>query len=105
MEDLKAAIRYVRMHADEFRIDPSMIIASGDSAGAATALFAGYAQKAQKDDGHSGNPGYPSNANGVISISGALKEQIHCKSIDPVPSDCGIDNGIDETSDVGTFTP
>ena len=105
MEDLKAAIRYVRMHADEFRIDPSMIIASGDSAGAATALFAGYAQKAQKDDGHSGNPGYPSNANGVISISGALKEQIHCKSIDPVPSDCSIDNGIDETSDVGTFTP
>ena len=103
MEDLKAAIRWVRMHADEWGFDPEKVIASGDSAGAATALFHGYAQKARKDEGNSGNPGFPSNANGVITVSGALKEQIHCKSIDPVPSDCIIDNGIDETSDVGTF--
>jgi len=43
MEDLKAAIRYIRMHADEYRIDPDRIVASGGSAGAATSLFLGYA--------------------------------------------------------------
>ena len=103
MEDLRAAIRFVRKNAEEYRLDPNMVVASGSSAGAATALFLGYAYEAQSDEGNSGNPGYPSKANGIISISGALKDQIHCESIDPVPSHCTIDNGVDETDDIGIF--
>ena len=100
---MRAAIRFVRKNAEEYHFDTDKIIASGSSAGAATTLFLGYAHEAQSDEGHSGNPGYPSNANGVISISGELKDQVFCKSIDPVPSDCKIDNGIDDTDDIGTF--
>ena len=68
-EDLRAAIRFVRSKAKEYRIDTDKIIASGSSAGARTALFMSYAQVAQYE-GNSGNPGFSSYPNGVISISG-----------------------------------
>ncbi len=46
LKDAKSAIRYVRSHAGELRIDPDKIIAAGGSAGghlaAATALTPGY---------------------------------------------------------------
>lgn len=45
VKDVRAALRYVRAHADELGIDPEKIIANGSSAGghlaAATALFVG----------------------------------------------------------------
>lgn len=44
--DAKSAIRYIRMHADQFKIDPYQIVAAGGSAGghlaAATALIDSY---------------------------------------------------------------
>ena len=43
MEDLKAAIRYVRKNAEGLRVDPEKVIAGGTSAGASTSLFLGYA--------------------------------------------------------------
>jgi len=46
LKDAKSAIRYIRAHAEEFRIDPSKIVAAGGSAGghlaAATALVEDY---------------------------------------------------------------
>ena len=45
-EDFRAAIRYVRSVADDYKLDTDRIIASGSSAGAATALFMGYAKEA-----------------------------------------------------------
>jgi acetyl esterase len=46
LKDAKSAIRYIRAHAKDLRIDPSKIIASGGSAGghlaAATALITDY---------------------------------------------------------------
>ena len=38
VEDLRAAIRYVRKNAELYRLDTDKIIASGSSAGAITAL-------------------------------------------------------------------
>lgn len=102
MEDFRAAIRFVRANADQYHLDTDKIIVSGDSAGANTSLFLAYAKEAQYE-GDSGNPGYPSHANGVISISGELKDQAYCDSIDPKPTGCQIDTGNDETDDIGTF--
>ena len=73
MEDLRAAIRFVRSNAADYRLDTDKIITSGDSAGALTSLFLSYAKEAQYE-GNSGNPGFSSHANGVISISGELKD-------------------------------
>ena len=101
-EDFRAAIRYVRSVADDYRLDSDMIIVSGDSAGADTALFLSYAKEAQYE-GDSGNPGFPSNSNGVISISGEMKGEAYCSSVDPKPSGCQIETGKDETNDIGTF--
>ena len=72
MEDFRAAIRWSRSYASEYRLDPDRIIASGNSAGAITALHLAYASDFQ-EEGKSGNEGFLSNPNGVISIAGALK--------------------------------
>ena len=72
-EDLRAAIRFLRKNAAEYRIDTDRIIASGDSAGAITSMFVSYVKEAQYE-GNSGNPGFSSHTNGVISISGEIKE-------------------------------
>ena len=45
-EDLRAAIRYVRSVANDYNLDSEKIIASGESAGALTSLFAAYAKEA-----------------------------------------------------------
>ena len=45
-EDFRAAIRYVRSVADDYKLDSDKVIISGDSAGAMTALFVAYAKEA-----------------------------------------------------------
>lgn len=87
MEDFRAAIRFVRANAKDYNLDTDRIIVSGDSAGAFTCLFMSYAKIGQYE-GNSGNPGFSSANAGVISISGALKQQAYCDSIDPVPKGC-----------------
>ena len=42
-EDFRAAIRYVRSVADDYKLDSDKVIISGDSAGAMTSLFVAYA--------------------------------------------------------------
>ena len=86
-EDFRAAIRFVRSQADDYKLDSDKIIISGDSAGAMSSLFVAYAKEAQYE-GNSGNPGFPSNPNGVIAISGQLKDQAYCGQIDPKPAGC-----------------
>ena len=92
MHDMKAAIRFFRMDADNdnmFRIDPDRILVGGVSAGAITALHAAYLD--EDDDiplylqdiiednggleGSSGdamNLSYDSDIQFVVSLSGAL---------------------------------
>ncbi|MBQ8369746.1 MAG: alpha/beta hydrolase [Clostridia bacterium] len=41
LEDVKCALRYLRAHAQEFRIDPSKVTAFGTSSGGNTALLLG----------------------------------------------------------------
>jgi predicted esterase len=65
--DAQAAVRWLRAHATEYRIDPDQIAAVGTSAGAITALNVG---NNPEDPGNSGNPGYPSDIGAAVSVSG-----------------------------------
>ena len=67
--DAQAAVRWLRVNAAKYRIDPTRIAIGGTSAGANTALRVGANSP---DVGSSGNPGYPSTVNAVMSISGGI---------------------------------
>ena len=69
MEDVRAAIRYVRSVAATQHLDTDRILLAGESAGAFTSLYIGYVKLAQYE-GNSGNPGYSSAVTSVLSISG-----------------------------------
>jgi len=100
VEDVRAAIRYVRSVATEYNVDTDRILLSGESAGAVTSLYIGYANIAQYE-GSSGNPGFSSAVRATLPISGELEMQAYCDSCDPKPTACKIDfPGTDNTDDV-----
>ena len=41
VEDAKTGVRFLRKHAEEYRIDPSQVLIMGDSSGGNTAVSAG----------------------------------------------------------------
>lgn len=100
-EDARAAVRYMRKMEKEWRIDSERILLGGGSAGAITSLTYGYVKMAQYE-GHSGNPRYSSSIALSVSVSGQLKDEAHCKSIQPKPSGCAVEGGPknDHTDDV-----
>ena len=65
--DMQAAIRWMRMNANTYDVDPNLIIAGGSSAGAITALQAAFNSD---DPGASGNPGQRSDVAAVVSLWG-----------------------------------
>ena len=65
--DAQAAVRWLRAHAGELRIDPDRIAIGGTSAGAITSLLVG---NHSEDPGTSGNPGHRSDVQAAVSISG-----------------------------------
>ena len=93
IHDLKAAIRYFRMmdenNPDLYRIDSNRIFAGGVSAGAISAVNAGYLDLYEEipdfllDDydnvggleGLSGNPNYDSSFHGIVNLCGAVGDQ------------------------------
>ena len=50
-EDAKTAIRFMKLHAQEYRVDPDRIAIWGDSSGAHTALMAGFTIGEYPDNG------------------------------------------------------
>jgi acetyl esterase/lipase len=66
--DAQAAVRWLRAHAVEYRIDPDRIAAAGTSAGAITAMQVAYNSE---DPGTSGNAGLSSKVHAAVSLSGA----------------------------------
>jgi len=65
--DAQAAVRWLRVNADELGIDPDRIFLAGFSAGGTTALR--VAAASSNDTGSSGNPGPSSSVAGVAAIS------------------------------------
>lgn len=68
IHDVKAAIRWVRAHADQLGIDPERIAIEGNSAGAHLALLAAGTQDVAAFDGEGGNPGVPTHVAAVIGV-------------------------------------
>lgn len=66
--DAESAVRYLRFHCDQYRIQPDRIGAVGFSAGAQIALLLGMTENWQKPP--MPFPGYSSRVNAVIDISG-----------------------------------
>ena len=67
MYDARAAVRWLRRHAAEHRIDPERIGAFGSSAGGMTAVYLATVE----GEGDSGSPGYSSAVRAVASLSAA----------------------------------
>merc|ERR1711935_571721 len=102
MGDARAAVRYVRSVAKEFRIDTDRIMIEGDSAGAITSLYLGYVKDAQ-GEGQSGNPGFRSDVRMVVAVSGQLQAQAYCSQIHPHPAGCAVEGPINHVGDIGSF--
>jgi acetyl esterase/lipase len=65
--DAQAAIRWVRKHAEGYRINPEQVAIAGHSAGGITAQSVNYNDQ---DPGVSGNPGYSSRPDATVSSAG-----------------------------------
>ena len=65
--DMQAAVRWVRAHADEYRLDPDRIAVGGFSAGGVTATAVNFNAN---DPGTSGNPGFSSAVAASVSHAG-----------------------------------
>jgi acetyl esterase/lipase len=100
VEDAKAAVRYVRSVSADHQIDPTRVAIMGDSAGAVTSLYVGYATAGQH--GHSGTPGVNDSVQMVVPISGEMKDQAFCKGLLPsgVPYGCQLKPTYDDTKNV-----
>lgn len=72
--DVQAAVRWLRAHAAELRIDPARLAVTGHSAGAITAL---RVATNPHDPGDSGTPGQSSAVSAVLAVSGFLAVDVH----------------------------
>ncbi|MBI5092585.1 MAG: alpha/beta hydrolase [Candidatus Hydrogenedentes bacterium] len=70
IHDAKAAVRWLRLHAAEYRIDPDRIAAFGESAGGHLAMLLATTPGNSEFEGEE-NPGPSSRVQAVISVYGA----------------------------------
>jgi len=82
-QDARAAVRFVRKHASQWRVDPGHIVVGGESAGAITSNLYGYAKG--MSDGASGNAAYDSAINAVVSVSGSARDLAFCAAVGGPP--------------------
>lgn len=68
--DILSSIRYVRLNAAKYRVEPNRIAVGGNSAGAILALYSAYHQGPSGDN--IGNLGPSDTVSAVISLSGTL---------------------------------
>jgi len=71
LEDVKAAVRYLRANAARFRIDPSRIGASGGSAGGTLALLLGLTSDHAAFEGSGPNQDQSSEIQAIVNFYGA----------------------------------
>lgn len=86
--DARNAVRFLRVHAAEYGVDPENIIMSGDSSGGHTAMFAGMIH----DETESLFPGVSADVKGIVNFYGScsvMKEDsnpiqvLHCQPDSP----------------------
>lgn len=85
MHDMMAAIRFFKANREKYRVDTANIFIGGESAGAVTAVMAGYIDKAEElkaypmavpddVDGSSGTPGYSTAVKSVLCLCGMIMD-------------------------------
>lgn len=87
--DTKNAIRFLRVHAETYHINPENIIVSGDSSGGHTAMFAGLLQDDERDNLF---PGVSAKVKGIVNFYGSTSvmaedsnpiQILHCQPDSP----------------------
>ena len=76
--DAKAAVRWMRMHAAEYNVDPDRIAVFGQSAGAHLAMLVGATSGIKDFEGEE-NPGYSSAVRAVINCYGPVDLSVYEK--------------------------
>ena len=71
IQDARNAVRYMRLHASEYSVQPDNIIMAGDSSGGHTAVFAGMIAEGSELD-NSIYPGVPADVKGIIDYYGCV---------------------------------
>ena len=106
VQDAKAAVRFFRAHATDWRIDTSLIFEGGTSAGAFTAIHHAYLDQSEvwtaidtsalgNIEGNSGTPGYSSRISAVINCWGAIGDTLWMNRGDaPVISFHGLQDSV-----------
>lgn len=74
IEDIKAAIRFLKAHSQEFNLDPERIILSGVSAGGYLATMVGVTGNATEFSDHGIYPNFDSSVRAVISQAGSIAD-------------------------------
>ncbi|WP_223860929.1 alpha/beta hydrolase [Spirosoma validum] len=72
VHDIKAAIRWLRAHANTYHIDPKRIAVLGFSAGGQLAALIGTTNKNAAFEGKGGNATYSSAVQAIVDIDGVL---------------------------------
>ena len=70
VEDVKAAVRWLRANAEKYGIDPERIGVVGDSAGGHLAQFLGVTGGVAQFEGNGGNPAFSSRVSCVVNYYG-----------------------------------
>jgi acetyl esterase/lipase len=70
IHDAKAAIRWVRAHAEKYQVDPDRIGVTGASAGGHLSLLVGLTDPSSGLEGDSGNPDQSSRVQAVVNVFG-----------------------------------
>jgi len=70
--DLKAAVRWMRANAEQYRVDPSKIAAYGCSAGGELASFIGTTNGVSKFEGEGGYGEFSSEVQAIVNVDGLL---------------------------------
>jgi acetyl esterase/lipase len=87
IEDCKAAVRWLRAHAGQYKLDPARIAAWGASAGGHLAALLGTSGDMSALEG-SGNPGYSSRLNAVVDWFGPT--DLLKMAADSLPFPCNV---------------
>lgn len=77
VEDCKCAVRWIRAHADEYRIDADEIGAMGVSAGGYLSMMLGYTERSDAFEGDGGHAQYSSKVRAVVNYAGAFDLTLH----------------------------
>ncbi|MFO0945324.1 MAG: alpha/beta hydrolase [Planctomycetota bacterium] len=72
IEDCKCAVRWIRAHADEYRVQADKIGAMGISAGGYLSMMLGYTDPSDGFEGNGGNEEHSSKVQAAVNYAGAF---------------------------------